>query len=114
MDEARKKRAAALEEKRKRLEEMRKKRAEREVTGTVARSDSLPESAGGAADDGQNLNDYINSLLAAPAPVTSTPKSPMVRVVAFMCMCRGIGRCAKQATPRTGLHVRASLGNVWL
>jgi hypothetical protein len=78
MDEARKKRAAALEEKKKRLEEIRKKRAEREVGGTVAGSDSLQDGPPGGADEVQDLNDYINSLLAAPSPTTSAPAQPAV------------------------------------
>lgn len=87
MDEARRKRAAALEEKKRRLEEMRRKRAVRENEG-----ESLGEERGSAAagnraltrgikkenaekggnrrDDQEQLDALIDSLLNVPAPST--------------------------------------------
>lgn len=73
MDEAKKKRAIALEEKKKRIEEMRRQRAERE-SKLGASIDQATPSVTSAQTGGEDFNDYINSLLSAPPPVVGKDK----------------------------------------
>jgi len=87
MDEARRKRAAALEEKKRKLEEMRRKRAVREnegeglgeERGSAAAGDRAltrgikkenAEKGGNRRDDQEQLDALIDSLLNVPAPST--------------------------------------------
>ena len=77
-DEARAKRAAALEEKKRRLEQLKARRAERSATAAAAGSGSATAAAAGsgAASTGGNLDEYIDGLLKSEAPAVAGAEAP--------------------------------------
>lgn len=75
-DDARSKRAAALEEKRRRLQQLKARRSNR--TTSIAR-EIKPASANKTGSGPKNLDSYIDGLLAAPKPVVVIPEAPVAK-----------------------------------